>query len=402
MVDLLGTGDVYEDQVGDRVYRKRSSTEFRGVDHWVWWARQAGAVRRQGSRLVGVKAWQRRVDADPVEVVRGAFTILREHGVVVSYTTMGWPLDRTLDAAVGPLLGRLLVNAGPEAYDDLLDDWGELMHQVGAYEKFPGHLASALDDQLMVLERAGIVAQAGAVHTSDRYGIRQNRAGGTVRLTPVGVLLAVEVLQQQGVDVDVVPPPDQLTLGELVDLATDESTGPSVWWELARSWLAARPGGEADLDRLVQALGEASPMHLLILVNVAPEPQKPQLAPSLRALAFDPRTPRSGAASVALGWLMEHGQVGPHDFEPEWGESAMVDTMAMLSQDDPDLSVELIQRLGAAEEQLGFIDVVLRVARPRSAELLDLVGAHHPDKTVAKAARKALFRLRSRRATPPV
>ena len=132
LADVLGTEDVYEHHVGEHVFRKRSSTQFRGVDHWLWWARQAGVLRRHGSRLVGVKAWQRRVDADPVEVVRGAFTILREHGVLVSYTTLGWPLEHTLDAAVGPLLGRLLVNAAPESTDDLLDAWGELMHEVGA------------------------------------------------------------------------------------------------------------------------------------------------------------------------------------------------------------------------------------------------------------------------------
>jgi hypothetical protein len=54
---------------------------------------------------------------------------------------------------------------------------------------------------------------------------------------------------------------------------------------------------------------------------------------------------------------------------------------------------------------LALLDEIWRIDHPRLPEVLQAIGAHHRNKAVAKAARKALIRHRSRlasqRSTPP-
>src|SRR5262245_9796515 len=55
LVGLLGTGDVIDPVIGDRVFRTRSSEELRGITIVAEWARTGGLVRRTGGKLVPVK-----------------------------------------------------------------------------------------------------------------------------------------------------------------------------------------------------------------------------------------------------------------------------------------------------------------------------------------------------------
>jgi hypothetical protein len=55
LVGLLGTQDVIDPEIGDRVFRTKSSEELRGITLVAEWARASGLVRRTGSKLVAVK-----------------------------------------------------------------------------------------------------------------------------------------------------------------------------------------------------------------------------------------------------------------------------------------------------------------------------------------------------------
>ena len=85
LVEALQTGDEFEMEIGDRVWKKRSSTRLFALDHSPWCAPESGALRRQGNKLVGVKAWQRRVTSDPMREVRRSFWTLVVYGVLESY-----------------------------------------------------------------------------------------------------------------------------------------------------------------------------------------------------------------------------------------------------------------------------------------------------------------------------
>ncbi|SRR6266487_1783614 len=55
LVRLLGTGDVIDPRIGDRVFRTSSSEELRGITTVAEWAKASGLVRVTGGRLVQVK-----------------------------------------------------------------------------------------------------------------------------------------------------------------------------------------------------------------------------------------------------------------------------------------------------------------------------------------------------------
>jgi hypothetical protein len=55
LVGLLGTGDVIDPEIGDRVFRTRSSEELRGITLVAEWAKASGLVRRTSGKLVAVK-----------------------------------------------------------------------------------------------------------------------------------------------------------------------------------------------------------------------------------------------------------------------------------------------------------------------------------------------------------
>jgi len=55
LVGLLGTGDMIDPKIGDRVFRTSSSEELRGITLVTEWAKASGVVRVTKGRLVGVK-----------------------------------------------------------------------------------------------------------------------------------------------------------------------------------------------------------------------------------------------------------------------------------------------------------------------------------------------------------
>ncbi|MBL0781275.1 hypothetical protein G6541_30840, partial [Streptomyces albidoflavus] len=51
---------------------------------------------------------------------------------------------------------------------------------------------------------------------------------------------------------------------------------------------------------------------------------------------------------------------------------------------------------GLADQHSGFFDAAWRVEHPATADVLEAMGRLHPDRKVAKVARKAAFKARSR------
>lgn len=66
-----------------------------------------------------------------------------------------------------------------------------------------------------------------------------------------------------------------------------------------------------------------------------------------------------------------------------------------LDLEDPEEVVAAFAAGGSQVQQLGLLDRIWRLEHPRLADVLQTIGAHHPDTRVAKAARKALIRHRS-------
>ena len=157
-------------------------------------------------------------------------------------------------------------------------------------------------------------------------------------------------------------------------------------------WLDRREAAPAAHELLVAARGKdrGAPLRRLhcqqALALVGP-----QAEPEVRAVLDD-----AELGGLARVWLAERGAADvPAPPEPMvfW---LAVDTIA--AQLDAEGELDELQGLveGLAGQHSGFFDTAWRVDHPATADVLEAMGRLHPDKKVAKDARKAAFKARSK------
>ncbi|MFC8430000.1 hypothetical protein [Streptomyces sp. NPDC057253] len=255
-----------------------------------------------------------------------------------------------------------------------------------------------LDDQFRILEPVGLVEYqpvdealmadtdeepAAAVDETDvsRYGM--------VRLTPLGLYGLRSRLLEAGIAAPAV--------GDLADKGADallDGTAgfpPSAAQAETEQWLDRREPLTAARELLGAARGgdQGAPLRrlrcqqALSLVGTVAEP-------ALREVLDDPEL--GGLARV---WLVERGF---EDVPPPSQDMVFwltVDTIA--AQLAAEGNSEELQGLveGLAQQHGGFFAAAWRVDHPATADVLEAMGRLHPDKKVAKEARKAAFKARS-------
>ncbi|MEU3552967.1 hypothetical protein [Streptomyces fragilis] len=149
----------------------------------------------------------------------------------------------------------------------------------------------------------------------------------------------------------------------------------------ARELLAAARGGDADAP-----LRRLHCQQALSLVGTEAEP-------ALREVLDDPEL--GGLARV---WLAEHGAADIPAPSQELVFWLTVDTVAaqLAAEGNSEELVALVE--GLAAQHSGFFDTAWRVDHPATAEVLEAMGRLHPDKRIAKEARKAAYKARSQQA----
>lgn len=256
-----------------------------------------------------------------------------------------------------------------------------------------------LDDQFRVLEPIGIVeyqpvdeallAEEGEDATPPADDDDVTRYG-MVKLTPLGLYGIRARMLDAGVEAP--------AIGDLVDKDADALLGGIAYYpeDAARAevqlWLARRGAGGAAAELLDAARGEdpQAPLRRLhcqqALALVGAEAE-----PAVRAVLDD-----GELGGLARVWLAELGAADvPAPPEPMifW---LAVDTIAAQLEADGDL--DELQGLveGLSGQHSGFFDEVWRVDHPATADVLEAMGRLHSDKKLAKDARKAAFKARSR------
>ncbi|MFF7445179.1 MULTISPECIES: hypothetical protein [unclassified Streptomyces] len=255
-----------------------------------------------------------------------------------------------------------------------------------------------LDDQFRLLEPVGLVEYqpvdealmadpdeepAAPVDDTDvsRYGM--------VRLTPLGLYGLRARLLEAGFEAPAV--------GDLADKGADallDGTAhfpPAAAQAETEQWLARREPLAAARELLAAARGGDSGAPLrrlrcqqaLTLVGGTAEP-------ALREVLDDPEL--GGLARV---WLTEQGASDvppPSEALIFW---LTVDTVAaqLAAEGNSDELRALVE--GLAQQHSGFFTAAWRVDHPATADVLEAMGRLHPDKKVAKEARKAAFKARS-------
>ncbi|CAL9620948.1 hypothetical protein [Streptomyces sp. enrichment culture] len=255
-----------------------------------------------------------------------------------------------------------------------------------------------LDDQFRLLEPVGMVAYqpvdealmadadeepAAPVDEADvtRYGM--------VRLTPLGLYGLRARLLDAGFEAPAV--------GDLADKGADallDGTAPyppAAAHAETELWLAGRGPLDAARELLAAARGldAGAPLRrlrcqqALSLVGAEAEP-------ALREVLDD-----AELGGLARVWLTEHGARDVPAPSQEMVFWLTIDTVAaqLAAEGNSEELRALVE--GLARQHSGFFDTVWRVEHPATPDVLEAMGRLHPDKKVAKEARKAAFKARS-------
>ncbi|MCX5268901.1 hypothetical protein [Streptomyces sp. NBC_00199] len=255
-----------------------------------------------------------------------------------------------------------------------------------------------LDEQFRLLEPIGLVAYrpvdealmadpdeepAAPVDETDvaRYGM--------VRLTPLGLYGMRARLLEAGFDAPAV--------GDLADKGADAlldgSAGYGSRAALAETehWLARREPLAAARELLAAARGSdpGAPLRRL-RCQQALSLLGGQAEPAVREVLDD-----AELGGLARVWLSELGATDvpvPSEDLVFW---LTIDTLA--AQLAAEGNSEELQALveGLAQQHSGFFAAAWRVDHPATPDVLEAMGRLHPDKRIAKEARKAAFKARS-------
>ncbi|MFG3109224.1 hypothetical protein [Streptomyces tendae] len=255
-----------------------------------------------------------------------------------------------------------------------LDDQFRLLEPVGLVEYQP------VDEALMAdadEEPAAPVDEADVT----RYGM--------VRLTPLGLYGLRARLLDAGFEAPAV--------GDLADKGADallDGTAPfppAAAHAETELWLAGRSPLDAARELLAAARGSDTGAPLrrlrcqqaLSLVGAEAEP-------ALREVLDD-----AELGGLARVWLTEHGARDVPAPPQEMVFWLTIDTVAaqLAAEGNSEELRALVE--GLARQHSGFFDTVWRVEHPATPDVLEAMGRLHPDKKVAKEARKAAFKARS-------
>ncbi|MDF9812507.1 hypothetical protein [Streptomyces sp. SPB162] len=216
---------------------------------------------------------------------------------------------------------------------------------------------------------------------------------GMVRLTPLGVFGVRARLLDAGAHAPAVGDLADRPASVLLDAMTDYPDQAAR--TEAELWLDGRKPVEAARELLAASTGDdlGAPgrrlmcQQTLSLLGADAEP-------ALREVLDDRQL--GGLARV---WLTERDArdvPAPDQAMVFW---LTVDTLAAQLDSDhaPELLAELVT--GLVTQHDGFFDAVWRVDHPATSDVLEAMGRLHPDKSVAKTARKAAFKARSKAGT---
>ncbi|WP_326723927.1 hypothetical protein OHT59_35530 [Streptomyces sp. NBC_00243] len=333
-----------------------------------------------------------------------------EDGGEVDLSSLDWDPEAEAEFLDGVLGNLYLLTVGEEAPDEgpvplpalaasmiVPDDMGEPTNDV--LEQVSDAMMR-LDDQFRLLEPIGIVdfqpvdealmaepdeesAEPAAFDDTDvtRYGM--------VRLTPLGLYGIRARLLEAGISAPAV--------GDLADKGADalldgtSAFPPAAAQAETEQWLARREPLPAARELLAAARGADAGAPLrrlrcqqaLSLVGTEAEP-------ALREVLDD-----AELGGLARVWLSEHGAADvpvPSEAMVFW---LTIDTLAaQLAAEGNSAELQALVE-GLAQQHSGFFAAAWRVEHPATPDVLEAMGRLHPDKKVAKEARKAAFKARS-------
>ncbi|MFH1329204.1 MAG: hypothetical protein ABIJ48_00880 [Actinomycetota bacterium] len=395
LVDLLGTGDRFDQKIGDKVFKTKSSADLSGVDLAFRMAVESGMLIRKGKKLLpGPNAgW---VD-DPLSALYGAWLALlnrigpTQHRYRDHHYGWDW-FAQELDASL-PMILLDVYRDGDVPIDEVAQDmWNHLL-DVFDLDDVPGDklafhrtlVEGSIRRAFDLLGELGLVDVEDVVEAKTDYG-GTVRTGGVVDLTPLGKW-AVQRLASRVTSAPIVGALRESTAAELLTAASDISEAEAV--AEIDAWVEHRGSGAAG--QLVEALrttdetGRGLGFRALLRIG-------PGAADAVNRLADDPEL-----APYVTVWRIDSLAGAPEDMDCTGHPERFVRLLgAVLELWGPTAAVSAWAGPAAgADGLIAMLDQAWRVKRPETEQVLAAIGSGHPDTVIATAARKALFKYRS-------
>lgn len=321
--------------------------------------------------------------------------------VGVQDDTSEWPFEDDEDVLDAWMLGLHSVDYGdPELPDEDLTmalaglTRGVLVRLLlGGGSREVGELGQELSEAAAELDELGADAWeaagdplAGAIAWLTGYGMVEV-SGQTVSLTPLGTEGIVHLVDDSDIEVDARPAIDSMSAHELLALSA-ELPEEEADAEFA-DWMRLREPGRAAEELLEAAAQDESDALIRVqaasVVGTLGEAAIPAWQEALKSSSLRPY------AATHLSQLEVKDAPEPTQDDTHWLILDMWTISAGLGRSEfvgslRDIGPELLNNL---------LEVIWKIPHAHVEELLDLISQVHPDKQVAKAARRALFKARS-------
>ena len=401
LVELLDTGDVVDETIGDRTFRTTTADDLPRLRLIFAWAKKAGVVRVVHGKVIATKRGTALGD-DPGASFDRVVDALLAIGPLSSQRFgdrwMAWPdVNAFLDGLSVVLLAAPYAAQGPVATDDIAGMAAEAV--LEAFE-FPylddgqvgGRIGTDVIDIVDAFELAGVVRRLEAKDVDLDLGVRRRRRlGGAVELTPAGIVTAGRLLAEAGFGVPVAGRFADASAVELLT-ATDAEDLDVLCAEL-EVWCRRRRPEEAvaELAEAARALDDPALRNLALaaMSDIGAEVAEP----FVRGLVADAAT-----RGFALCWLVDEEREDPSALFDAADPYPFVDVLAhRLVTIGPEGFLGTLALYGNHERQIEVIGQLWRAPSTATEPVLAAIGGLHGSKPVVKAARKALFKRRSSR-----
>ncbi len=393
LVGLLGTDDEFEPHLPwkDGPEPVRTSTDLPQLTLVFDAAEAAGAFDRLKTKVKVDPDWfEMSIVERAVEIIDGVIDLRP-----LSHATHWQPLYE-ITALIEDGIPHWLAIALPEGaeiqvepiVDQAIDLVGSEYQRSGTLfsstEFIKWYVTEQVSAVFALLEFAGLVEWQDSVETTDDRE-RSIRSGGWFRLTPLGRHTMVDHIRLAGYDFPTLDDLGGASAEAVVNALLTTSTDAD---ELLDRW---RPDDSTE-DRAAALAefamdAELPEQRLLTMELLAALEPLSDVAPVVRQMLD---SPLSGHAAM---FLLSNDLATPEDLGAFLDIGPMVDLLSTLL-DEPDVLASMfLTSYGAMDGDL--LEELWRHDQPETIAILETLGAHLPDRKLAKAARKAALKHRS-------
>lgn len=356
----------------------RSSAELPELFAIARVAQLVGALEIHGPRLRASPSWtERGVVARWRDVVSGTLDAGASTLHFGAYTPMPWQLAELADGLALHVLALLWLD-GSElpvgAFVEVLQAAQLDLDRSGSATASMLELGPIAERRIdEVIE--SLVA-VGVVELSE----------GAARLTAAAPALVADALSDVGFDVLLPASLRELSAESFVDQFMERDDDPAIVMSI---WAGDRDSAALAAELIATLLDRPEPARVLCGFVLLQELGDAALGPVEAALD-------SAVAPLAWLHLMSAGRIDPEDVPREIMVEAGVNLFAAMADvgSPADVIDPLLGGISPAD-QGRFVGELASSHHPRTGELLELIGRHHPDRAVGKHARKAAHRWRS-------